>query len=56
MLIAGLKVRRRGWESKTAYLRINDGRVYRHNGYGFFDLWNKPLSDIRAKDWEIYLP
>lgn len=56
MLIADMKIRRKGWKEKRAYLRINGGKIYKHNGYGFYDLWNKPLSDIRANDWVIHLP
>jgi hypothetical protein len=56
MLVANMKVRRVGWENEKAYLRINDGKIYKHSGYGFYDLWNKPLSDIRATDWIIHLP
>jgi hypothetical protein len=56
MLVADHKVRRRGWENKNSYLKITDGKIYIHSGYGFYDLWNKPMSDIRAKDWDIYLP
>lgn len=56
MLVGDVKVRRSGWENPRAYLKITDGKIYKHSGYGFYDLWNKPLSDIRAIDWEIYIP
>jgi hypothetical protein len=56
MLVEDHKARRSGWENKNAYLKITDGMIYLHSGYGFYTLWEKPLDDVKAHDWIVYRP